>query len=166
MEHNSPQQNIEDWHRFSTYQNVHQLNNENVSDLLTDLHMVDPQIIQSVEANTRKIVELQLGVRRSKERICELKELLTLSSEVNRLKSNLQGEFLHVQTAIDVINTSTNSRLEIVEQFCSQPVVQPVQHGCEPTFFAHSTFSGALKDTNVFGFFHEKHVRTIKRAIC
>ncbi|PLW06204.1 hypothetical protein PCANC_15649 [Puccinia coronata f. sp. avenae] len=93
----------------------------NVNDLISDLNIDNKPIEETVQSHTEKIAELQTNGQRYRKEIAELKSLLALSSEVVKIKANVQSEMLQfrseilqLRNGINEVNTSTNNRLNDV----------------------------------------------------
>ncbi|PLW10964.1 hypothetical protein PCANC_22212 [Puccinia coronata f. sp. avenae] len=66
----------------------------NVIDLISDLNIDNKPIEETVQSHTKKIAELQTNGQRYCKEIAELKSLLALSSEVVKIKANVQSKML------------------------------------------------------------------------
>jgi hypothetical protein len=128
----------------------------NVNDLISDLNIDNKPIEETVQSHTKKIAELQTNGRLYHKEIAELKSLLLLSSEVVKIKANVQSEILQfrseilqLRNGINEVNTSTNNHLNVVEHHRSSPIVNYQ----EPPYYNHMFFLGDVKETNQFCFF-------------
>ncbi|PLW34398.1 hypothetical protein PCASD_14293 [Puccinia coronata f. sp. avenae] len=82
-------------HTFGQFnQQTQQTAEGNVNDLIGNLNIENKTIKETVQLHTEKITELQTSGRRYCKEIAELKGLLSLSSEVVKIKDNVQSEML------------------------------------------------------------------------
>jgi hypothetical protein len=131
-----------------------QLGDNSVNSLLAQLSIDNRPIWELVMSNTQRIAQLQTTGCRQQKEIAELKKLLSLDGDLVKLKADLQQDLLQIRQGIDAVNTSTNSRLETIEQYCSRPFQQePTVKLREPPYYSHLAFSGDVRETNPFCLF-------------